>query len=142
MTPIKNSLFAISTAIVLGGTIQSAYAVDESPSQKTTQNDQIGKDWTLVQQVDGISIYYSLETIGQERFLSVKFENTNSESADFIWSMTKNNQMLRITADEMGEDRVQLDSRATEVVDGSYLIELSNDDQLSDFIVSIKPTKH
>lgn len=140
ITPIKNSLFVL--AIVMGSSVQSAYAVDNVPSQNTTQEDQIGKEWTFIQQVNGISISYSMEFIGQERFLSVQFVNTNSEAIDFIWSMTKNNASIQITADEMIESRVQLNSFASEMVDGTYLIELNDEDQFSDFVVSIQPTKH
>jgi hypothetical protein len=142
VTPIKKPLLALTTAIVMGSAIQSAYAVDTCPPQEITQNDQIGKDWTFVQQVNGISISYSMIVVDQERFLSVKFENTNSEAIDFVWSMTKNNASIRITADEMIESRVQLNSFASEIVDGTYLIELTDEDQFSDFIVSIQPTKH
>lgn len=142
ITPTKKSLFALSFALVMGSATQSAYAIETVPSQNTTQNDQIGKDWTFVQQVNGISVSYSMEVIGQERFLSVKFENTNSEAIDFIWSMTKNNASIQITADEMIESKVQLNSFASEIVDGTYLIELTSEDQFSDFIVSIQPTKH
>lgn len=142
MIPIKNSLFVLSTAIVMGISVQSAYAADSSPSQETTQKDQIGKEWTFVQEVNGITVSYSIEILGQERFLSVKFVNTNSEAIDFIWSMTKNNASIQITADEMIESRVQLNSFDSEIVDGTYLIELTGEDQLSDFIVSIQPTKH
>lgn len=126
----------------MGSFVQSAYAVDNVPSQNTTQEDQIGKEWTFIQQVNGISISYSMEFIGQERFLSVQFVNTNSEAIDFIWSMTKNNASIQITADEMIESRVQLNSFASEMVDGTYLIELNDEDQFSDFVVSIQPTKH
>ncbi|MDG1333593.1 MAG: hypothetical protein P8P74_14750 [Crocinitomicaceae bacterium] len=142
ISPIKNSLFAVSTALVMGSSIHSSYAAELEPSQTITQEDQIGKDWTFVQLIDGISISYSTIAVGQERFLSVKFENTNSEATDFVWSMTKNNASIRITADEMIESRVQLTSFASEIVDGTYLIELNDEDQFSDFIVSIKATKH
>lgn len=142
ITPIKKSLFALSIAVVMGSTISSAYAADSGPSQHISQNDQIGKDWTFVKQVNGISISYAIEFLGDERFLSVKFENTNSEAVDFIWSMTKNNASIRITADEMIESRIQLTSSASEIVDGTYLIELTDEDQFSDFIISIQPTKH
>lgn len=140
--PTKNSLFALSAALVMGSTIQSVYAADQGPSQTITLEDQISQDWTFVQQIDGISISFSTIIVDEVRFLSVKFENTSSENADFIWSMTKNNEMLRITEDEMAEARVELHSMKSEIYDGSYLIELTDDDQFSDFIVSIKPTKH
>lgn len=142
ITPLKKSLFAVTTALVLGGSISSAYAVDHVPSQKISQNDKTGYDWTLVQEIDGISISFSTVTIDQERFLAVKFENTNAETADFIWSMTKNNESIVITEDEMIESIVRLSASESEIVDGSYLIELSDADQFSDFTVSIKSTNH
>lgn len=142
MTPIKKSLFALSAAVVLGSSIQSVYAADVVPSQTITQNDENGNDWTLVQQVNGINISYSTVVLDQERFLSVKFENTNTEAVDFIWSMTKNNASILITADEMIESRVQLNSSASEIVDGTYLIAMTDEDQFADFTISIQPTKH
>ena len=142
MTPNKKPLLALCAAIVMGSTIPSAFAADNGPSQQISQNDQIGKDWMIMQQVNGITVSYSVEVLGQERFLSVKFENTNVEAVDFIWSMTKNNTSIQITADEMIESRIQLTSSASEIIDGTYLIELTDGDQLSDFIVSIQPTKH
>ena len=72
----------------------------------------------------------------------MKFENTNTEAVDFIWSMTKNNASILITADEMIESRVQLNSSASEIVDGTYLIAMTDEDQFADFTISIQPTKH
>ena len=140
--PMKKSLFAVTTVLVLGSTIPSAYAADNVPSQNISQTDKTEYDWTVMQEIDGISISYSTVAIGQERFLAVKFDNTKSEAIDFIWSMTKNDASIRITADEMIESRIQLTSYASEIVDGTYLIELTNEDQFSDFIISIQPTKH
>jgi hypothetical protein len=141
ITPVKKSLFVVTTAIVMGSAVQSAYAAEHFPPQNITQQDKIGYDWTLIQQIDGISISLSIVDLGDERFLSVKFENTNSEASDFIWSMTKNNSAVVITEDEMMESIVRLESAQSAIVDGTYLIELSEGDQLSDFVVSIQPTK-
>lgn len=140
--PIKKSLFVLSTAIVMGSTIQSACATEHVPSQTITQDNLFVSAWEFIQEIDGVSVFYRTVTVAEEQFLSVKFENTNSETVDFIWSMTKNNATIRITADEMIESRVQLDSSTYKVYDGGYLIELTDEDQFSDFVVSIKPTKH
>lgn len=142
ITPIKNSLFALCTALVMGSTIQSVYAADQAPTQTIAFDDEIGENWTFVQQIDGISVSFTTISVDQEQFLAVKFENTTSEAVDFIWSMTRNNEMLRITEDEMAEARVQIPSSESEIYDGSYLIELTDEDQLSDFVISIKSTKH
>jgi hypothetical protein len=42
----------------------------------------------------------------------------------------------------MIESRIQLEANASETVDGTYLIYLNDTDQISDFTISIKPTKH
>ena len=138
---IKNSLIATTTAIVIGSGVQSAYATEPIPSQKISQHDKIDFDWSLVQEINGISISFSVMDLGDERFLSVKFENTNTKAVDFIWSLTKNNSAVVITADEMIESIVRLEPYQSEIVEGTYLIELSEGDQLSDFVVSIQPTK-
>lgn len=137
-----NSLRAISAALVIGCSVNSVSAADIGHPQELIQNDQIGQDWTFIQQISGIAVSYSVVVLNDERFLSIQFENTNPEAIDFIWSMTKNNASIRITEDEMIESRIQLTSYTSEVVDGTYLIEMTSEDQFSDFIVSIKPTKH
>lgn len=142
MTPNMNSLRAISAALVIGCSVNSVSATDIERPQELIQVDQIGQDWTFIEQINGIAVSYSMIVLNDERFLSVQFENTNPETVDFIWSMTKNNASIRITGDEMIESRIQLTSYTSEIVDGTYLIEMTNEDQFSDFIVSIKPTKH
>lgn len=137
-----NSLRAISAALVIGCSVNSVSATDIERPQELIQVDQIGQDWTFIEQINGIAVSYSMIVLNDERFLSVQFENTNPETVDFIWSMTKNNASIRITGDEMIESRIQLTSYTSEIVDGTYLIEMTNEDQFSDFIVSIKPTKH
>lgn len=137
-----NSLRAISAALVIGCSINSVYATDIELPKELIQHDQVGYDWTFIQHVNGIAISYSMIELNDERFLSIQFENTNQNDVDFIWSMTKNNSQIRITADEMIESRVQLTSNTSEIVDGIYLIEMTSDDQFSDFVVSIQPTKH
>lgn len=142
MKPNMNSLRAISAALVIGCSVNSVYASDIELPQESIQTDQIGHDWTFIQQVNGVAISYSMTELNGVRFLSVQFENTNAESVDFIWSMTKNNSPIRITADEMTEARAQLTSRTSEIIDGTYLIEMAGEDRFSDFVVSIQPTKH
>ncbi|MFK7784355.1 MAG: hypothetical protein AB8B56_04515 [Crocinitomicaceae bacterium] len=138
---MKKSLFAVTTALVLGSSIQLAHGADNIASQNTSQTDKTGYDWTTIQEIHGVSISYSAVIIGKERFLAVKFENTNSEGIDFIWSMTKNDASIVITEDEMIQSIVRLDASQSAIVDGSYLIALSEGDQFSDFTVSIQPTK-
>ncbi len=139
---MKKSLFVVSAAIFIGCSTSLAHtSVNEQPV-RIIQNEQPQNDWTVVQEINGVEVSMSIVSVEQERFLSVQFLNTNAESTDFIWSLTKNSNAVIITADEMIESRIQLEANASQTVDGTYLIYLNDADQISDFAVSIKPTKH
>ncbi len=139
---MKRSLFALSAAMLVGCTLNFAHASAVAHPNHLIQNDEPKNAWILVQEVNGVQVSFSIVSVDQERFLSVQFVNTNAESTDFIWSMTKNTTPVIITTDEMIESRIQLAANATETVDGTYLIYLDDADQLSDFVISIQPSKH
>lgn len=139
---MKKSLFALSAAMLMGCTLNFAHASAVAHPNHLIQNDEPQNTWTLVQESYGVQVSFSIVSVEQERFLSVQFVNTNAESTDFIWSMTKNTTPVIITADEMIESRIQLAANATETVDGTYLVYLDDADQLSDFVISIQPSKH
>lgn len=139
---MKKSLFAVSAAVFIGCSMNLASAGTQQHPIQTIQNELAQNDWAVVQEINGIQVSLSIVSVDQERFLSIQFLNTNAESTDFIWSMTKNNTPVIITADEMIESRIQLEANASETVDGTYLIYLNDTDQISDFTISIKPTKH
>lgn len=134
-------LGAISAAFLIGSSGNSVYANETEIPQEIIQTQAISNDWTFIQQVNGIAVYYSIIQLGDERFLSIQFENTSAHAVDFIWSMTKHNSPIAVTIDEMLESRVQLTPYASEIIEGTSLIEITDADQFTDFIVSILPTK-
>lgn len=136
-----NSLRALFAVLVIGCSMNSVYATEIELPKELIQKDQIGEDWTYIQTTNGIAVSYSVVVIEDERFLSIQFENTNAEAVDFIWSLLHHNSAVTITIDGMIESIVQLKSNDTETVNGTYLIEMKSDDELSDFVVLIKPTK-
>jgi len=140
--PKLNTLLILPAALVLGLSCQSALAANHELSTVIIPKDKIDPDWTFIQSEHGISVSYSINTIGEEQFLTIQFENTSNNAIDFVWSMTKNNELVQITADEMSESRIQLAPNHTEIHDGTYLISINGSDEFSDFRITIQPTKH
>lgn len=134
----------VLTAITLLSMNFSMLAANASNSEKI--NTSIVEDiptekWTLVKETNGVQASLSITNIKGERFLSVKLENTTSEDFNLIFSLIKNNETVIITHDEMVEAHIQLGAEATHILDGTYLIYLDEEDQISDFNITINPTK-
>lgn len=134
----------VLTAITLLSMNFSMLAANASNSEKI--NTSIVEDiptekWTLVKETNGVQASLSITNIKGERFLSVKLENTTSENFNLIFSLIKNNETVIITHDEMIEAHIQLGAEATHILDGTYLIYLDEEDQISDFNITINPTK-
>lgn len=134
----------VLTAITLLSMNFSMLAANASNSEKI--NTSIVEDiptekWTLVKETNGVQASLSITNIKGERFLSVKLENTTSENFNLIFSLIKNNETVIITHDEMIEAHIQLGPEATHILDGTYLIYLDEEDQISDFNITINPTK-
>ena len=134
-----NSLRAAFVALVMGCSVNSVSAAEVVHPQTLNflLKDQIGQNWTFIENINGINVSYSVIELDDKRFLSIQFENSNTQALDFIWSMTKNDSPVMITSDEMNEARIHLDAHASEQFDGSYIIELGADDAFSAYATSI-----
>jgi hypothetical protein len=134
----------VLTAITLLSMNFSMYAANASNSEKINTSiveDVPTEKWTLVKETNGVQASLSITNIKGERFLSVKLENTTSENLNLILSLIKNNETVIITHDEMTEAYIQIGAEATHVLDGAFLIYLSDEDQISDFNITINATK-
>jgi hypothetical protein len=140
--PKLNTLLLLPAAFVLALSSHSASAANHELSTVIIPKDKIGTDWTFIQAEYGVSISYSKITVGDEQFLSIQFANTTNVAIDFVWSMTKNNEPVVITADEMSEAKIQLAPNHSEILDGTYLISMNSSDEFSDFRITLQPTKH
>jgi len=127
--------------LVMGCSTMAATASIGNQTNTTTQDDVPGQKWTLVQEINGVQVSLSIATIDNERFLSIQFENTTSQTVDLICSVSKDDAAIQITPDEMTEARIQLNPNANQVIDGTYMIYLSEEDQISDFTISLKENK-
>jgi hypothetical protein len=134
----------VLTTITLLSMNFSMLAANASNSEKINMSiveDIPTEKWTLVKETNGVQASLSITNIKGERFLSVKLENTTSENFNLILSLIKNNETVIITHDEMIEAHIQLGAEATHILDGTYLIYLAKEDQISDFNITINPTK-
>ncbi len=99
-------------------------------------------NWNLISQKEGISIYYSTISCNNESFLAIKFENTTDASANLVWSLTHNSESVQITEDEMREARMQIPANTAHIFKGTYMIEVEDENDLSNFQVSIQTLKN
>lgn len=109
--------------------------------QTTFENTTPETEWTFVQEINGIQISLSISHVQEERFLSVQLVNTTSEDFALTLSLMKGDEMLFITHDEMKETQLQLKGHETHTIDGTYLIYISEEDQISDFKIALTSTK-
>ncbi len=111
------------------------------PIDKISPCETIG-EWTQMSRENDISIFYSTITCNGETFLAIKFENTSTIELKFIWSLSQNSENLRITEDEMQETMLYLDSNESHIYKGTYLIAINNEDDFSNFEVSVQTIKN
>jgi hypothetical protein len=135
-----NALTA-ATLLVMSCSLNSAHASNSGKHHASVLKDVPAQKWTLVQEAHGIQASLSITDIKGERFLSIQLENTTSEDLKLIVSLAKNNETVIITQDEMSEAYIQLNAESTHILDGTYLIYLSEEDQISDFNITMNPTK-
>lgn len=133
---------AIVLSLSIGNVAISAPWSTDTFYDQPLLGDQPETQWTLVQEVDGLLFYLSVVEKNQERFFSIRVENSNNESSDFIWHLTRHNQPVVITADEMAQMRTHLDAHASQTIDGTDLIYLGETDQISDFEFHVQLVKH
>ncbi|XOV66654.1 MAG: hypothetical protein ACFHU9_13595 [Fluviicola sp.] len=135
-----NALTA-ATLLVVSCSVDSAHASNGEKFNAPVMKDVPAQKWTFINETHGIRASLSIADIKGERFLSIQLENTTSEDLKLILSLTKNNETVIITQDEMSEAYIQLNAESTHILDGTYLIYLSEEDQISDFNITINPTK-
>ncbi len=118
-----------------------AKASEINPIEQISPCETVG-EWTQISRENDLSISYSTIQCKEETFLAIKFENTSETPQDFIWSLTQNGERLRITEDEMEEAMIHLASSGSHIYKGTYLISINNEDDFSNFKVSIQTSKH
>ncbi|MCR9172454.1 MAG: hypothetical protein NXI10_08190 [bacterium] len=138
---LTNRLSALAIALLLGCFINNALASEQDDINPTIEKETSKQEWTLVKEANETKVWLSISTIDNERFLSIKIENTTAENRNFLCSLNKNNESVIITIDEMREAYLELDPHSTHVIDGTYLIYIAEGDQIEDFTVTLNPTK-
>lgn len=107
---------------------------------KITANNTISKairinsseTWEKVKQVDGITVYYTLEEENGNKFLKVKFENTTNSVINFNWTL-KNNTEVIIT-----EKTNKIEAgQSIEIYDATMLVPFQNGDSFQNYSIVI-----
>ena len=128
------------TVLITSLSSLQAKAHEINPIEQVSPCETVG-EWTQISRENDLSISYSTIQCNEETFLAIKFENTSETPQTIIWSLTQNGERLRITEDEMEEAMIQLDSSESHIYKGTYLISINNEDDFSNFKVSIQTSK-
>lgn len=137
-----NKQLKLAAALLLIGVSAMPLSAKELDYQASVVTiSQPSNAWQHIKTENGLSISYATIEINGERFLSIRFENTTANQVDVTWTLNHNQQQVVITEDEMLEARVSLAPAETLMVDGTHLIPMNPSDEMSDFTVSIQPTK-
>ena len=93
---------------------------------------------TLIHTSNGINVYGSIVTKNNSSYIELSFENTTPQKIEFIWSILKNDELIMITEDEMGEVVSSLNPNSTFKASNNIFIPIFENESLKDFSVQIK----
>lgn len=113
----------------------NAGATHLQPSPETIKVEN-SDQWVMIQNENGIQVYFTKYKLEEEYFLKIKFENTTNQPINFIWRLSKNNEFVIITEDSMAEIYTELAPSETKTFGENVFININKSASYKDFSIT------
>ena len=124
----KNTIKLLVVIVVMTSSYQKAVAGHPTPPGTISSIENPDNNWVMVQNENGITISFLKFIKNDKTYLKIKFENTNSESMTFDWSLNKGS--LLIFDNPTATELISAGNQSNEVA-------INVEDAMSDFSVII-----
>ena len=126
----KNIIYPFLALMTIGSVCGAESSVLINHSININESEE---EWVLVQNENGVSIFFSEYYVEDSKYLKIKFENSRAIEADFKWSLKQGSDIVL-------EESINVHLKSGDIYfyQDEKQILIKNEGSIKDFIITIK----